>query len=287
MRAGRPKISIFKIQNSVLGILVAGCVVTQSERNEQPSAVEITFLDVGQADAVLIRSPEGKTALIDAGRGGEIVARLRDHGVDTIDLAVASHAHADHIGGMEEVVRSFPVRYFLDNGLPHTTSTYLDLMRTLRDSETTYLRPEARSIALGSLRMRVLPPPHVNEQSQNHNSLGLVLEYGAFRAMLTGDSEVGELQHFLDMGVPDVTLLKAAHHGARDAVSPAWLAATKPELVVISCGRGNPYGHPDAWALRYYEAVAAEVYRTDLHGEITVRGLADGAYAVTTARRGD
>jgi beta-lactamase superfamily II metal-dependent hydrolase len=270
----------------ILALGVSGCVVTQSKQLEHPDAVEITFLDVGQADAILIRSPEGKTALVDAGRGGDIVPLLQRHGVDTIDIAVASHGHSDHIGGMEHVIGEFPVRYYLDNGLPHSTSTYLDLMQTLVDSEITYLRPEARSIELGGVTLRVLPPPHVNQQSQNYNSLGIIVEYGEFRAMLTGDSEVGELNYFLELGVPDVTLLKAAHHGARDAVTPGWLAATSPEVVVISCGLNNQYGHPDEWALRYYEATASEVYRTDLDGEVTVRGLEDGTYSVATARRG-
>ena len=79
--------------------------------------------------------------------------------------------------------------------------------------------------------------------------------------ILTGDSEVPELNYFMELGVPDVTVLKAAHHGSRDAVSPLWLQTTSPEVVVISCGLNNQYGHPDDWALRYYGAVASETYR--------------------------
>jgi competence protein ComEC len=94
-----------------------------------------------------------------------------------------------------------------------------------------------------------------------------------FRALLTG--------------VPDVTVLKAAHHGSRNGVSPAWLAATKPEVVVISCGLNNQYGHPHPWALRYYGAVASEIYRTDWDGEVRVRGHHDGSYEVSTYSRRD
>jgi competence protein ComEC len=89
----------------------------------------------------------------------------------------------------------------------------------------------------------------------------------------------------MTLGVPRVTVLKAAHHGSRDAVTPAWLSATRPAVVVISCGRDNTYGHPDPWALRYYESVARQVYRTDLDGQVTIVAGDDGTYEVTTARR--
>jgi len=260
----------------VLALGLAGCAASS---RGQADAVEITFFDVGQAEAIMIRSPEGKIALIDAGEGREDVLKLlRQHGVDSVAVAIASHGHADHIGGMEHVIRGLPVQYYMDNGLPHTTATYLDLMRAVRGSDVTYLRPEARTVTLGSVRLRILPPPGVDDQ--NRNSLGVLLEYGAFRALFTGDSEAGELEYFVASGVPTVTVLKAAHHGSRDAVTPTWLASTDPEIVVISCGVDNPYGHPHVGALRQYEAVASTVYRTDRDGTVTVRGRRDGSYAV-------
>lgn len=111
------------------------------------------------------------------------------------------------------------------------------------------------------------------------------MTFGGFRALLTGDSEVEELNHFLERGVPDVTVLKAAHHGARNGVTPAWLDATKPEVVVISCGRNNQHGHPHPWALRYYEAGGRKVYRTDVDGEVRVVGHRSGEYEVATGER--
>ncbi len=249
---------------------------------QDSTRVELIFLDVGQGDAIVIRSPEGKVALVDAGPG-PIVSQLRRRGIDSIDIAIASHPHADHIGGMAGVIRSMPVRFYMDNGVPHTTSTYLNLLRTLRASDITYLRATDRTIRLGSVNLTILPPP---DEANGHNdrSVGLLIEYGEFRALLTGDSEVAELNHFIELGVPYVTVLKAAHHGSRDAVTPAWLSATKPEVVVISLGRDNPYGHPHPWAMRYYRAVAREIYRTDLHGEVTVRGWEDGRVEIVTAR---
>jgi beta-lactamase superfamily II metal-dependent hydrolase len=245
-----------------------------------PDQIELIFLDVGQGDAIVVRSPEGKVALIDAGPGTDIPSVLRQHGIDTIDIAIVSHAHADHIGGMERVLQSMPVRFFLDNGLPHTTATYGSLMRALQSSDITYLEATARTISLGSVSLTILPPPGGDDQ--NTNSVGVLVEYGEFKVLLTGDSEVGELQYFLLMGVPDVTVLKAAHHGSRNGVTPAWLSATKPEVVVVSVGHGNTYGHPHEWALRYYETVAEQVFRTDIDGEVVVFGDRDGSYSVQT-----
>ncbi len=245
---------------------------------QSPDRVELLFLDVDQGDAIVIRSPEGNVALIDAGPDDETLDQLRQHGIEAVDIAIATHAHADHIGGMERIVRSMPVRFYMDNGVPHTTATYRSLMETLRASDVTYLRATDRRISLGSVALSILPP--IGEGDQNNNSVGVLVTYGRFKALLTGDSEVEQLRHFLSLGVPDVTLLKAPHHGSRDAVTPAWLSATKPEVIVVSCGRDNPYGHPHRWALRYYRGIAEQLYRTDLDGEIAVIGWRDGTYTV-------
>ncbi len=248
------------------------------------ASARIIFLDVGQGDAAVVISPEGRVALIDAGPSGlDVVGHLRRHGVDTVDIAIATHPHADHIGGLVEVFDALPVRYYMDNGVPHTTETYRELLDRARQTEVTYLEATRRSLVLGSVTLRVLPPPG-EPSNVNNSSIGIVIEYGSFRALLTGDSEAEELAHFLELGVPDVDVLKAAHHGARDAVTPAWLGATKPEVVVISCARGNPYGYPTPWALRYYESVASQVYRTDLDGEVIVVIPEGGDYAVITER---
>lgn len=245
-------------------------------------AVEVIVLDVGQGDAAVIRSPEGRVALVDAGpEEAGVVGRLRALGVDTIDIAIASHPHADHIGGMDAVLLQMPVRWYMDNGAVRNTDEYRELVRAVGRSGASYVRAADRTIELGSVALKIMRPP-IRADAVNNQSVGVVVEYGAFTALFTGDSEIEELNYFLTLGVPDVTLLKAAHHGSRDAVSPLWVDRTRPEVVVISCGRDNPYGHPHPWALRYYRAVAQEIYRTDLHGTVTVLGSADGSYEVVT-----
>jgi beta-lactamase superfamily II metal-dependent hydrolase len=249
---------------------------------EEIDRVELTFLDVGQGDAMLIRSPEGQLALVDAGSTFPAEA-LRRHGVRSLDLAVATHPHADHIGGMAGVLRALSPRFYVDNGVPHTTSTYSLVMSYLQRSDITYLQATDRRLELGTVTLHVLPPL-TQAANLNDQSVGIVVEYGDFKALLTGDAETRELEHFVRLGVPDVTVLKASHHGARDGVSPAWLDATRPELVVVSCGRDNQYGHPDPEALTLYQDAADAVYRTDLHSDVTILGARDGSYRVETGR---
>ncbi len=259
--------------------LTLGCQIVQPPDS---SRVTLEFLDVGQGDAILIRSPEGRTALVDAGPAS-ILHKLETLDVDSIAIAIASHPHADHIGGMAEVIRSIPVSFYMDNGMPHTTRTYRDLLETLEHSTVTYLQATRRKLKLGSVTIHVLPPPDTG--SINNRSIGLLVEFGKFTAILTGDSEVEELNYFLKLGIPRATVLKAAHHGARNGLTPAWLAAVRPQVVIVPVGAGNRYGHPSRWAMAYYSAVAKELYRTDTDGDIVVRGWKDGRYEVVTEGR--
>lgn len=246
----------------------------------QERPVEITFLDVGQGDAVVIRSPEGRTAMVDAGPGNPL-RYLRRMGVESIDLLVASHPHADHIGGMTDVLTARPVRAFMDNGDPHTTDTYLRLIGTLqRLGDVTYLEAVPRTISLGSVTLEVLPLPPRNGD-HNNRSVGLVLRHGDFSAFLSGDSEEPELEFWVDAGVvPNVTLLKAPHHGSEDGFTYRFLETARPEVAVVSVGARNPYGHPRPEAMTAFGSVAEHVMRTDLDGHVTVVGFPDGTYRI-------
>lgn len=259
--------------------------------------LEILFFDVGQGDAVLITAPDSaggsgsgngrvRRVLIDAGAARTAVhGELARRGIDTLDLVVASHNHADHIGGLEAVLRGRVVRFYMDNGVPHTSATYRRLLDAVESRGVRYLRAESRTITLGTARLRVLAPPGFPDE-QNDNSVGLVLEFGGFRALFTGDSEHAELAHWLASGsVPRVMVVKAAHHGSWNGTSAAWAAATRPGVVVVSVGARNSYGHPAASALAQWTAVGARVYRTDSDGAILITVRPDGAFSVVRQAR--
>ncbi len=226
-----------------------------------------------------------QTVLVDAGRGDDIVLVLREYQIDSLVAVIASHNHDDHIGGMDAVVADYPIGRYLANGRRPSSSNGRMIEEWLAERGTRHPPPPWDPIKLGDARITVfssrLDPADATE---NNSSLGVLVERGAFKALLTGDSEADELNGWLAAGgIPDVDVLKAAHHGARNGLTPGWLDRTKPEVVVISVGGKNGYGHPEPWALRYYQMHGRRVYRTDLDGTVTVSVDRAGHYRITTA----
>jgi competence protein ComEC len=246
----------------------------------------LTFLDVGQGDAVLIRAPSGQAVLYDGGGGGRDLPRqLRALGIHSLDLVIASHNHADHIGGLADVVREFRPRFVLDNGIPHTTQAYRHLLLSIEQSGSQLLAPERRTIRLGEAELQILPPPGRAGWGHNDNSVGVIVRYGHFRASLMGDAEARQfdwwLENHRDLFQP-VHVHKASHHGSRNGDTPDAIRTLRPEVVVIGVGSANNYGHPDASVLDLYTSVGAKVYRTDRDGSVRILALPSGEYRVET-----
>jgi beta-lactamase superfamily II metal-dependent hydrolase len=262
-----------------LGLALAPNVVPAQDQPAKPGNLVIDVLDVGQGDAILIRSPEGKAALIDAGPSKDVVHVLRRRGVTSIDLVAVSHHHADHYGGMDDVIREFRPRYFLATNSSHTTPTYLKLLRLVRDSGMTAIFPTdaARKIELGSVILTILPQPPEDKRDENDNSMGLRVQYGNFSVLLTGDSQAKERAYWEDNCpelIRDCTVLKLAHHGSRNGTDARWLRIVRPRLAVASLGATNDYGHPHAQTLALLERRGIPLLRTDIDGTVTI--VSDG-----------
>lgn len=275
---------------SPLLVLIASLALvalwTEIGRPLDPEAtLQILFLDVGQGDAVFIRSPEGRTVLIDGGRPARLVAdTLDDLGVTQLDLVIASHADADHIGGLIEAVTRFRPRYFMDNGVPHTTQTYRRLLEAVDAAGSQYLEASERQLTLDTLTLQILPPTGP-PGDQNENSVGVVLLFGTFRAAFLGDATTRSQQRWLARYpdyLSDLDLYKAAHHGARTGDTPEVMAVLRPAIVVISVGADNPYGHPTRQALDSYASVGARIYRTDEQGHVSVLVEPSGQVTILT-----
>lgn len=252
--------------------------------NAPSEGLELHFIDVGQGDSVLIRSPSGQNVLIDGGRRkDDALEYLRSVGVTSLELVIASHADADHIGGLEEVVRAYRPRFFMDNGIPHDTATYRGLLEAVQDAGSQLVSPTGRRIGLGDASLQVIPPPGDESLGNNDNSVGVVVSYGEFDTALTGDAERLEFGWWQE-NVPNllrkVEVYKAAHHGSPNGDSPESMAAFSPETVVISVGADNDYGHPSGTALGLYDEAEAAVYRTDESGTVVVTASANGSYNV-------
>jgi beta-lactamase superfamily II metal-dependent hydrolase len=262
--------------------LWAPCIYAQ----EPP--LRIHFVDVGQGDAVLIQSPSGQNVVYDA---GEDRSRMREYlaalGVTEVGLVIASHNHADHIGGLAEVLSALRPRFYMDNGIPAATLTHARVLEAVAAARSELLEPTARKIALGDVSLDVVPPPGIAAWDQNDNSIGLVVEYGPFRLSLAGDAEPREWAwwntHHPEW-LTSVQIHKASHHGSINGDTAAGIASLSPEVVVVSAGPGNSYGHPDREALRLYAEHGATVYRTDRNGTVIVEVQRSGAYAVRVER---
>ena len=229
----------------------------------------VDVLDVGQGDAVLIRTSE-KTVLIDAGTAKSAVPRqLRQLGVNRLDLVVATHPHADHIGGMANVVDAFEIGLYLDSGQTHTTMTYANTMEAVERRAVPYrTAQQGMTLRLGDeATFTVLHPGPTlirNTRSDlNSNSVVLELVHGDTRWLFTGDAEDPTERALMGRDVGDIDVLKVAHHGSGHSSSRSFLARVQPDVALISCGVKNRYGHPDPETVDRLEQAGATIYRTD------------------------
>jgi competence protein ComEC len=239
------------------------------------SVAYVDVLDVGQGDAILIRAPEGKNALVDAGPDRSVVDRIRELGIERIDLVLVTHHHSDHYGGMQQVIREFRPNYFVATETGHNTSRYRDLLKLVKDSDlkTIVPGPKPREIRLGSVVLTILPQPPEHDD-ENDNSIGVRFQYGRTRCLLTGDSEDDERAWWIRNSpewIQDCQVLKLAHHGSRNGIDREWLQLVRPQLALVSLGIGNDYGHPHSETLSLLQEFRIPLLRTDQRGTITLR----------------
>ena len=261
--------------------------------------LKVVTIDVGQGDSILIVTPGGKTALVDAGEPGDgkrIIEALKRHGVDHIDIFVASHAHADHIGAADEVIKAVPVGRVLYSGVPNTTKNYEDFLKAVDEKGLELLRaaPGQTFELGGNARLLVLAPsePFFTKDElrsggnePNANSVVARLDYGEFSMLLTGDAEAQTEERLMRSGANFSTdVLKVGHHGSKYASSENFLKRGEFKAAVISAGADNRYGHPSQDVLDRLKAAQVRVYRTDFQGEIVITTKGDDNFQIKGAR---
>lgn len=266
--------------------------------------VRVTFLDVGQGDAVVVETPR-QVWLVDGGGrlaweqeawrqredpfdvGEDIVLPyLKHRGIRRVDGMVLTHGDADHVQGLVAVARQLSVRMALVNG-GSSTPVQEDVLKVLRAKGVPVYRAVAGqkwSTEKGIL-WEVLHPPAGTVANDNRHSVVLRLRVYGRDVLLTGDLDVPGEMDLLNSGrIGPAAVLKVAHHGSDTSTSEAWLSAVQPTLAVISVGKNNMYGHPSPAVLERLAAADVPVLRTDRHGAVTLRFFPDGQWHVWTQK---
>jgi competence protein ComEC len=242
---------------------------------------EITafFIDVGQGDSILIKTPNGKNILIDGGNryaGDEVISFLKQKGIHSIDLMVATHPDADHIGGLVDVLKQFPVKKVLDSGKVHTTETYTEYLSLIDQKGIPLAIPSAGEYLNidEDLIVRVLNS--ANESSSlNESSIVLKIVHEDVSFLLTGDATVENEEDMLHSFDVSADILKAGHHGSDTSSSINFLKAVQPAFTILSYGE-NSYGHPYQSVIQRLQSIGSELFSTYNDGNIKVQSTENG-----------
>ena len=239
--------------------------------------LQVHFIDLGNADCILVQQGE-HNLLIDAGDVGdekEIIDYLNRRGVKRLDLVIATHPHADHIGEMAAVLEHFPVdcfvMAFMPEGKEPTTNVYRKMLEQLDRKNIPLDEAEPGKVyTIGTAQLQILAP-FVEDSDPNAMSVVTRLTFGDRAFLFTGDAESEVERQILTKGYNvKADVLKAGHHGSRTSTSDPFLRAVAPQYVVITCGTDNSYGHPHDETIRRLNEANVDYYRADICGDVVI-----------------
>lgn len=236
----------------------------------------VHFVDVGQGDCIFIQLPNGQHMLIDAGNNGDgemIVDYLKSFGVDKIDFLIGTHPHADHIGGMDVVIRELDIGKIYMPRVTHTTRTFREVLEAIQAKglKITPAKAGVEIVKTENLQAVIIAPHSAEYEKLNDYSAVVKLTFGDVSFMFTGDGEQTSEKEMVRSGYNlQSQVLKVGHHGSSTSTTREFLKAVKPEVAVICLGADNDYGHPHREVMESLSAVGVEVYRTDLDGTIII-----------------
>lgn len=250
-----------------------GTTSESKNATEVGGELEVHFIDVGQADSILIKTSDGHSMLIDAGNNADdelVYSYLKNEGVKILDVVVGTHPHEDHIGGLDTVINNFNVNKVYMPKASNTTKTYEDVLLAIKNKGLKVTNPVVGStFSLGDAKFTILAPNSSNYNELNNYSIVLKMEYGSTSFLFTGDAEDISEEEMINKGYDlSVDLLKVAHHGSESSTTESFLKAVSPKYAVIMVGKDNSYGHPHKKVLTRLKNHNIEVYRTDESGTI-------------------
>ncbi|MEO7714659.1 MAG: ComEC/Rec2 family competence protein [Capsulimonas sp.] len=276
----------------LLVILVAAGLLTSCARDPDAGKLRVTVIDVGQGDSILVETPTGHAMLIDGGGSNRdddsdprhvglrtVVPYLRYRGIDHLDAIVLTHPHADHVGGLPDILREVRTDAVLDGtALPFPSPAYAAFLTEVRNRHIPYrrvVRGTHIDFGDGVTADALNPPPGhpygtaTDNATMNNYSAVFLLTYGKTHILLDGDAQFEAEQNMLAT-YPNLRadVLKCGHHGAANSTSDAWLERVRPKYAAISCSRTNSFGHPSPATLARLKAHGVQTYVTAANGAI-------------------
>lgn len=271
---------LFSMILSVSVLITSACseldVSTVTDESAVTGELSVHFIDVGQGDATYIKTATGENIVIDAGnkgKGDTVVEYLKTQNVNTIDVLISTHPDADHVGGLDEVVNSFPVKNVYAPKVSHTTQAYKDFLTAVKKQNVKIKTAKAGvELPLEGVKARFVGPTKEYSKSDlNNYSAVLHMTYKNNTFLFTGDAETRAEMDMLDANtLSKVDVLKVSHHGALEATNEEFLNVTRPSYGIISVGDNNRYGHPTSETLARLKKSGVKTYRTDELGTIVV-----------------
>jgi competence protein ComEC len=271
-----------------LFILLGDILIYQSATYNDKK-LHVVVCDVGQGDAILLRTPGGSDILIDGGPDDSVLACLGKHmrfWDRTLEMVILTHPHADHLDGLITISNYYKILSFVSENLKNNTEDFTELMKIIasKNMETKYVYAGDRFLLGNNLTFQIVGPSKrfldisspggLIAKTDEQASLEILIEYGNFLALLTGDSQAAELEDTIAAGLGRVSLLQVPHHGSRFGLNSEILDALEPKIAVISVGKNNKYGHPTNFILDLLNSQKIKTLRTDEVGDIEV--ISDG-----------
>lgn len=246
--------------------------------------VHVHFIDVGQGDAVLIHAAEG-AVLIDGGdnpMGGRVLEYIRNQGIRELTYVIATHPHADHIGGLIAVVNEMPIGTLIMPQIAHNTRTFERFIDALENNDINVKAPVAgETFLVGDVVFTIIAPVYNHYANINDHSVSLRLVFGDISFVFTGDAEVASERDMVASGRNlSADVLHVGHHGSTTSTTEVFLDAVSPGIAVISVGADNGHGHPHGAVVTRLISHGVRIYRTDIHGNIVI--VTDGENVWTT-----
>lgn len=237
--------------------------------NESSSNLKIYFVDVGQADCILIND-NNEYSLIDAGNnedGEKIVKYFKDLGITKFKYVFGTHAHEDHIGGMDNIIENFQIEHFYMPDTITTTRTFEEVLDALEEKNIAFETPEEdENLTFRDTVFKVL---HVGKDKRDLNDTSIVLKltYKNTSYLFMGDATSSVEKDILDKDIKS-DVLKVGHHGSQYSSTISFLKKVSPKYAIIEVGKNNSYNHPKEVTLKKLEDLGTKIYRTDEDGTI-------------------